>query len=449
MKKVIFKLMIICICFFNLNFSYENVMADSGYSIRVNVKTNCITIYNQNNKPVKAMACSVGKREGATPIGTFYTSDKYRWRELFGGVYGQYATRICNHNLFHSVYYETKKEDALNYNEYNKLGTPASMGCIRLSVADAKWIYDNCGKNTKVTIVNSDTDALQKPKTIKLTANAKYPNWDPTDPSPNNPWKKEKIKFKLENTNNVIYIEDNLNSNDIKNMLTKNVKAYDIANNEIPFETVFDFSANVPGKYQVKYFAKDVLGNYGEVYKTVEVCQKIHIYLEGEPLSFNELPVLFDKGVTFIPVRGLFEKFGASVKWDNSKRTISAEKDEKNVDITITETSAKVDNNVEDLTIPIKIVNGKTFMPIKTLCELFDYDVKWNPETKDICIDYEETTEAKEICTDDEETTETQEICTDDEETTETQEICIDDEETTEKKEICIDDEETTEIKEV
>ena len=28
--------------------------------------------------------------------------------------------------------------------EYDKLGTPASHGCIRVCVADAKWVYEHC-----------------------------------------------------------------------------------------------------------------------------------------------------------------------------------------------------------------------------------------------------------------------------------------------------------------
>ncbi|HAH78565.1 MAG TPA: L,D-transpeptidase, partial [Ruminococcaceae bacterium] len=34
----------------------------------------------------------------------------------------------------------------------DKLGEPASHGCIRLPVEDAKWIYDNIPEGTKVVI---------------------------------------------------------------------------------------------------------------------------------------------------------------------------------------------------------------------------------------------------------------------------------------------------------
>ena len=76
----------------------------------------------------------------ATPRGTYQISTKYLWRELYGGVYGQYATRIHGGILFHSVPYYKRAKDTLCTDKYNKLGQQASMGCVRLTVEDAKWI---------------------------------------------------------------------------------------------------------------------------------------------------------------------------------------------------------------------------------------------------------------------------------------------------------------------
>ena len=41
----------------------------------------------------------------------------------------------------------------MKIDSYKKLGKRASHGCIRLSVWDAKWIYDNIGAGTVVSIV--------------------------------------------------------------------------------------------------------------------------------------------------------------------------------------------------------------------------------------------------------------------------------------------------------
>lgn len=69
-------------------------------------------------------------------------------------------------------------------------GTSASMGCIRLTVEDAKWIYDNCKSGTTVGFYSSeDPGPLGKPETKIISDNEECRNWDPTDPADNNPWK--------------------------------------------------------------------------------------------------------------------------------------------------------------------------------------------------------------------------------------------------------------------
>jgi len=164
------------------------------YYIRVNYSANVVNIYTKDSNgnytvPYKAMICSCGS---ATPqSGTYEISSKYRWLSLFGNVNGQYSTRIVNHILFHSVPYLEKSPDSLEYWEYDKLGTTASAGCIRLKVEDAKWIYDNCTSGTKVEFYSDiNPGPLGKPSIIPISSNKSCRNWDPTDLNKNNPWNK-------------------------------------------------------------------------------------------------------------------------------------------------------------------------------------------------------------------------------------------------------------------
>lgn len=165
----------------------------SPYYIRVNYGANCVTIYKKDDngnytKPYKAMICSSGK---STPkSGTYKITYKYRWLSLYGGVYGQYSTRIVKNILFHSVPYYQQRADTLEYDEYDKLGTTASAGCIRLTVRDAKWIYDNITSGTYVEFYSDTTNPgpLGKPTAQKISDNKDNRNWDPTDPDKNNPW---------------------------------------------------------------------------------------------------------------------------------------------------------------------------------------------------------------------------------------------------------------------
>ena len=164
------------------------------YYIKVNYGANAVTIYKKDENgyysiPVKAMVCSCGT---ATPkSGVYKTSNGYEWGTLEGGTFGRYSTRIIGGILFHSVPYTSESEDSLEYWEYDKLGTTASLGCVRLSVADTKWIFDNCEVGTQVEFyTSSDPGPLGKPTAQKISDNVECRNWDPTDTSSNSPWNK-------------------------------------------------------------------------------------------------------------------------------------------------------------------------------------------------------------------------------------------------------------------
>lgn len=176
----------------------KKVSSDSKYYIKVNYQENVVTIYTKDSngeytKPFKAMVCSCGDY---TPPCKKYPDTiyklpgrKYQWLNLQGGVCGQYATQVTGNILFHSVPYTKKDKSALEWWEYDKLGTTASAGCIRLTVNDAKWIYDNVPAGTIVEFYKSSTPGpLGKPKAQKISDDTEVNGWDPTDPDKNNPW---------------------------------------------------------------------------------------------------------------------------------------------------------------------------------------------------------------------------------------------------------------------
>lgn len=171
------------------------------YYLMVNRAMGTVTVYTVGpdgnySLPVRAMPCSVGAGiEGDTPLGTFtLPGARYRWLLMFHDVYTQYAVRIDGHVLFHSIPYATRgKPGTMQTRQYNKLGKPASMGCIRLQFMDTKWIYDNCQAGTLVTIYDdtSSPGPLGKPETAggTLPVGGAKSGWDPTDTSDDNPWK--------------------------------------------------------------------------------------------------------------------------------------------------------------------------------------------------------------------------------------------------------------------
>ena len=129
------------------------------FAITVDVNNQVTTVYGRDENGdytvvVRQMLCSTGTRKNPSDIGTFTLNGRTaRWCYFTEwGSHAQYWTRINSSIAFHSVIYNTVNTMDLSVKSYKNLGKRASHGCIRLTVADAKWIYNNCGAGTVVTI---------------------------------------------------------------------------------------------------------------------------------------------------------------------------------------------------------------------------------------------------------------------------------------------------------
>ena len=102
---------------------------------------------------IATFKCCVGAPKTPTPQGTFQGSGPaggrwYYFKDF--NCYAQYAWRIQGGILFHSVTYSRPNENSGG--STRSLGRAESHGCVRLTVSDAKWIYDNCPMGTTVVV---------------------------------------------------------------------------------------------------------------------------------------------------------------------------------------------------------------------------------------------------------------------------------------------------------
>ena len=160
--------------------------SDGPYLIKINKEMNCMTIYAQDGGngyiiPVKSFLTSVGDD---TPVGTFKTPEKYRWRLMIHDVYTQYATRLGAGLpiLIHSIIYDAANPMTVWASTYNNMGIARSAGCIRLVSGDAKWVYDHCVLGTTVQVYNSSVAGPFERPTIAAEIPFEQ-TWDPSDPN--------------------------------------------------------------------------------------------------------------------------------------------------------------------------------------------------------------------------------------------------------------------------
>ncbi len=156
------------------------------FMLKINKEMNCLTVYAKDGAngyiiPVKSFLTSVGDD---TPLGTFRTPEKYRWRLMIHDLYTQYATRLSPGMpiLIHSIIYDAPNPFSVWASTYNNLGIARSAGCIRLATEDSKWIYDHCKIGTTVEVYNSPIPGPFERPTIKYEIPFEQ-TWDPTDPN--------------------------------------------------------------------------------------------------------------------------------------------------------------------------------------------------------------------------------------------------------------------------
>jgi len=243
----------------------EAAVDKNTYWIKVNTQCNVITVYKKYGseyKPIKAMVCSTGKKGHETPQGTFRMGTKIGWCKLVGNVWGRYSMVIKGNYLFHSVPYKKKSINSMKYNEYNKLGTNCSHGCVRLALMDVKWIWNYCPKGTKITIYKSeDPGPLGKPVPIKMNSKWKY---DPTDPSKKNP----KYNYKLKkpeltiSSNKVNVVEQNSSYNLKSGVTAINPNAYQSLTYKVKVNNVYKYNTSKKKYVKVKSFNTKSVGKY-------------------------------------------------------------------------------------------------------------------------------------------------------------------------------------------
>jgi lipoprotein-anchoring transpeptidase ErfK/SrfK len=122
------------------------------YWIDVDVTAQTVEIM-QGEKAIKTMTASTGIEGKETPLGTFEIQNRGEW--FFSEKYQQGAKYWVSFKdwgiyLFHTLAMD--KDQKVIPEEAEKLGQPASHGCVRLPIEDAKWIYDNIPQKTKVVI---------------------------------------------------------------------------------------------------------------------------------------------------------------------------------------------------------------------------------------------------------------------------------------------------------
>ena len=160
-----------------------------SYRIDIDLTNQICTVYGvYSNKSTKALMSefiSSAKKGSTTPTGNFKITSasggrkaKLRTAKLSGGTYAEFLIRFHGGKCMHTVPWKKRTTTGKVYkNHFNKLGTKASSGCVRMPWKLAHYIYERCPIGTPVRVFNGKAGAYPMGKPKKYTATA---NQDPT-----------------------------------------------------------------------------------------------------------------------------------------------------------------------------------------------------------------------------------------------------------------------------
>ena len=132
-----------------------NVKSETGY-VALAVDGAHQIYWWKNGEFIKQMPISMGTDKHPTSNGVYHTKEKYRDMYMDSSTYGvpidspegyrtyvEYATRMSWDGIFiHAAPWSVAQQGVSN----------ASHGCINVSTANGKWVFDNVGRGTPIVV---------------------------------------------------------------------------------------------------------------------------------------------------------------------------------------------------------------------------------------------------------------------------------------------------------
>lgn len=111
----------------------------------------------------------------------------------------------------------------------------------------------------------------------------------------------------------------------------------------------------------------------------------VQVVVDGTPVFFDQPPIVIG-GRVLVPLRGIFEKMGATVVWLPETRTVRAQRGTTSVELQIGSPVARVNGSSVTLDVPAQIVGGRTLVPLRFISESLGASVVYDPGARTVQI---------------------------------------------------------------
>ncbi len=112
---------------------------------------------------------------------------------------------------------------------------------------------------------------------------------------------------------------------------------------------------------------------------------EIKVLIDWEEQRYDQPPII-ENGRTLVPLRGIFEKLGATVVYNEKTKKIVATKGNTKVELTVGSRKAVINGVEHTLEVPAKVIRNRTLVPLRFVGEALGANVSWNSEHRLVII---------------------------------------------------------------
>lgn len=111
------------------------------------------------------------------------------------------------------------------------------------------------------------------------------------------------------------------------------------------------------------------------------------IYVNNEPKQIPAPPMMIEN-TTMIPIREVIEGLGGTVEWDEENQQVIIHLDDTVLSLSIGKTESELNGTKDQIETAPQMINDKTYMPLRYICESIGANVFWEEQVQKISITY-------------------------------------------------------------
>lgn len=128
-------------------------------------------------------------------------------------------------------------------------------------------------------------------------------------------------------------------------------------------------------------------------------AESIQIFVYNKQIKTDSAPYV-EEGTVLVPIRAVAESLEAKVTWDPNNNAVSIRKWSETIILNVGQTTGslqgkpQVFEDINKLDVPVQLIKGRVFVPLRFISEQYGYSVEWKNNTVyiDSPLDTEERT---------------------------------------------------------